>query len=136
MKVRLKRAAPGRGTITIIAALLASSAILRLGPGAGSAVAEAVLPLQQASEQGTAPQAPAGEPDKMDRVGLGRLLAALKEREARVAEREEQIEMRGKALSVADEEIARRMEALAEMEENLRRTLALADGAVGTIWPG
>ncbi len=119
----------GRGTVMIIAALLSASAILRLGSEAGSAVAEAVSAPAHAEEEEVLVEPPVDEPGQMDRVEMGRLLSALREREARIAQREEKIAMRSKALSVADSEIAKRMAALAQMEENLRRTLALADGA-------
>lgn len=119
----------GRGTVMIIAALLSASAILRLGSEAGSAVAEAVSAPTHAEEAEVLVEPPVDEPGQMDRVEMGRLLSALRDREARIAQREEKIAMRSKALSVADSEIAKRMAALAQMEENLRRTLALADGA-------
>ncbi|MDD9719429.1 hypothetical protein PVW51_01935 [Sulfitobacter sp. PR48] len=119
----------GRGTVMIIAALLSASAILRLGSGAGSAVAEAVSAPARAVEEEVLADPPVDEPGQIDRVEMGRLLSALRDREARIAQREEKIAMRSKALSVADSEIEKRMAALAQMEENLRQTLALADGA-------
>ena len=127
LRPRFKR--NGRGTVMIIAALLVISAILRLGSEAGSAVAEAVSTNPPPLERDTSLVASENDADRMDRAELGRLLAALQEREARIADREEQIAMRSKALSIADAEIEKRMAALAQMEENLRQTLALADGA-------
>jgi flagellar motility protein MotE (MotC chaperone) len=57
------------------------------------------------------------------------LIAALKERESRVVEREKRLEMRLRALAVADAEIEKRMQALSETEQALRATLSLADEA-------
>ncbi|MFK7834719.1 MAG: MotE family protein [Sulfitobacter sp.] len=68
-------------------------------------------------------------PTELDRSEVGRLLSSLRERERRVKEREAQIEMRNKALIVADAEISKRLNTLEVAEANLRQTLALADGA-------
>lgn len=121
----------GRGTVMIIATLLAGSALLRLGAGAGEALAEAAVKPElvnqvaqtqtELHQNGTNPQA--------NRAQVGRLLGALQEREARLIESEEQIALRSKALAVADKEIGRRMIALEQIESDLRKTLALADGA-------
>ncbi len=121
----------GRGTVMVIATLLAGSALLRLGAGAGEALAEAAVKPEMVNQvaqaqpnlhqNATNPQA--------NRAQVGRLLGALQEREARLIEREEQIALRSKALAVADEEIERRMIALEQIESDLRKTLALADGA-------
>ena len=64
-----------------------------------------------------------------DRVKVGQLLNALQERETRVKALETRIEVRSKALAVADAEITKRLAMLEEAEFNLRRTLSLADGA-------
>lgn len=130
-KIKPKFRRNGRGTVMIIAALLLTSAILRLGSEAGSAIAEAVS--APASDPMTGESSVAGpisdDPQTMNRRDVSRLLTALQERETRVSEREEQVALRSKALSVADEEIEKRLAALAKMEETLRQTLALADGA-------
>lgn len=127
---RLRKA--GRGSVLLIATLLVSSAVLRLASGV--AMAEDAKPLalpdmvKEAAMDGPTdgtetPSAP------HDRAGKNRLLEALQEREARLLERERKLEMRTKALSVADEEIAKRMADLKEAESALRATLSLADGA-------
>mgnify|MGYP003627259512 CR=1 FL=1 len=121
----------GRGTVMIIAALLSTSAFLRLGSGAGEAVAEAIIqptPPVGFSKEGSEVSDIANT-RKVDRAKIGSLLAALMEREARVSEREERIAKRQKALEIADEEIERRMVALEQIEQDLRKTLALANGA-------
>ncbi|MEM7519474.1 MAG: hypothetical protein AAF307_00420 [Pseudomonadota bacterium] len=114
----------GRGAILAIVALLASSAILRVGAGPGQALAQAVG--ERPAAEGPAEMSPTGGLDRSEMSGL---LAALRAREERVKAREKQVEIRSKALAIADEEITKRLKTLEETEENLRRTLALADGA-------
>jgi flagellar motility protein MotE (MotC chaperone) len=118
----------GRGTVLMLVGLLMASGVLRLTATAGAALA--------ADPPATPPATTQHEDDAADTLTalpegeeLGGLLAALKAREARVAERESQIELRRKALAVADEEIAKRMAALEKAEADLRNVLSLADGA-------
>lgn len=131
-KKRFQKA--GRGSVFVISALLMSSALLRLTSGVAMAedskVTAKPLPemVQQESELATS-ASPATQTTKPDRVEVAGLLEALQEREARVKEREKQIALRAKALSVADEEIIARLRALEEAEVALRATLSLADGA-------
>lgn len=123
----------GRGTVLIISAMLLTSAILRLGSGAGEVLAEAseqfkepnAEMIKDASTSTNTPEVTA----QLDRPQIAGLLAALQEREERVKRLENQIDVRSKALAVADAEITKRLGKLEEAEANLRRTLALADGA-------
>jgi flagellar motility protein MotE (MotC chaperone) len=129
----------GRGSVIIITALLLSSASVRLMTSANGALAQnAQLP--------TAPM-PAGAKSNIDEAGghknsetekhssladhgeISGLINALTERELQVVVREKQLEMRMRALSVADAEIGKRLKSLAETEEALRATLSLADEA-------
>ncbi|MEP5731459.1 MAG: hypothetical protein ABJL67_19045 [Sulfitobacter sp.] len=131
----------GRGAILIMALMLTSSAILRIVAGPAEAVAEALAKPEDAEmamktsmaedtlEGGSNAATQAQEPPTINRTEIGDLLTALKEREKRVIEREKQLEMRGKALAVADIEITKRLETLEIAEANLRATLSLADGA-------
>jgi len=120
-----KRRSSGRGSILFISALLIGSAALRISVGAGAAVAEGdfanklLLPKYTAEEQSK----PA------DRAKLGTLLEAINAREARVADKEEKLEVRAKALDVAQTEIERRLDALEQAEEQLSATLAHAQTA-------
>ena len=119
------RKGTGRGAVGIIAAMLLISALLRLVPGIGTALAEA-------SETGDAAAAAAKDDTKITSDGRDRkdaLLATLLDRERKLEENEQRMELRRKALAVADAEIEKRLQALAQAEENLRQTLALADGA-------
>lgn len=125
-KTKAKRRA-GRGSVLLIAGLLISSAALRLATGLDIAVAGgSTAPRSEPS----APSEPApAVPQPGDRAEMGRLLAALKERESRLETREAQLDARAKALSVAGEEIEERLLTLETAEARLRETLALADGA-------
>jgi len=62
-------------------------------------------------------------------VQISSLLEALQEREARVKEREQQQAMRKKALDIAQVEVERRIVALEQTEQKLRKTLAHAETA-------
>lgn len=117
----------GRGSILLIAGLLVGSAVLRIGTGAGQAVATenplaAIQPAKTVAEK----QETRSEPDRAE---MSKMLQSFQEREARLAEREKQIDMRMKALSVADEQIERRLTNLQETEDSLRELLALANTA-------
>ena len=128
-KSRLRRS--GRGTVLLISVMLFLSALLRLGPGAGEAIAEAVQPGEASEPVPMLSEESLTKHDDapLNRTEVGGLLEALQAREARVKTLEKQIEIRTKALAVADEEITKRLAALEEAEMNLRRTLSLADGA-------
>lgn len=118
----------GRGSILLIAGLLVGSAVLRIGIGAGQAVAtenpSAVVETAEKTDPKTDTVLTEDDKEKMSKM-----LRAFQEREARLTEREEQIEMRMKALSVADEQIERRLSNLQQAEESLRGLLALANTA-------
>ncbi|WP_299971287.1 hypothetical protein [uncultured Roseobacter sp.] len=115
----------GRGSTLLIAGLLVGSAALRIGAGAGQAVAtETAVGTTEVVAPNTVEVEPAGEQQE-----ISNMLRAFQEREARLKERERQMEMRMKALSVADEQIERRLVNLQDAEESLRELLALADTA-------
>lgn len=126
-KVKRKK---GAGTVPLIALLLVGSAALRAGSEAGSAYAEAA---KQKNPEETIlekePDTKIADWSTADRTEMSNLLAALLKREKRVKEQEKKIEMRSKALAVADEEITKRLAALEQAEGSLRATLSLADGA-------
>lgn len=114
----------GRYALILIAGFFLASGLLRLGSGTGSAIAREVEALRQTQdEEALEPQAcETGE-------GISELLAAIKEREARVKKQEASLEGRMKALSVAEAIMKRNLAALIEAEENLKATMALADTA-------
>lgn len=112
----------GRNALMAIAAMLALSGLLRLGSEAGSAIAsgsDAIEPAQ--TDAGTAA---CTTPDD-----LAAVLAALDEREARVATREEELADRLQALAVAETQIQRNMAALEDAESRLSSTMARASTA-------
>ncbi len=129
----------GRGSVVLISGLLLSSAVLRIVSGMALAedsvpaplpLPEAVKAKPMAIDQAAENHAePPGSVAPKDRAEMGSLLEALQAREARITQQERQIELRAKALRVADEEITKRLESLKAAEVALRSTLALADGA-------
>lgn len=127
---------PGKGVVLFIALLFVSSAVLRLGSGAGSAIAQASS--QQGGTSDTNDPMRLGEdaiskrvPEQRpaNREDLGALLDTLRAREERIDQREAQMQMRKKALEIADREVSKRMIALEQIEKDLRQTLSLSDGA-------
>lgn len=136
--VRKMVAPAGRGSVAVIALLLFSSASLRLITSGSEAFAQdsqlpttmsaAVKELAPVTESSAKP-VPLASAALAKRGEISGLISALTEREAHVAEREKQLEMRLRALSVADVEIEKRLLTLTETERALRATLALADNA-------
>ncbi|MEM6565464.1 MAG: hypothetical protein AAF665_13510 [Pseudomonadota bacterium] len=120
-----KRRSNGRGSILCISALLVGSAALRIGVGAGAAVAEGDL-----ANQLLIPDSPSADRSRPEqRAELGTLLEALNTREARIADEESKLQVRAKALDVAQIEIERRLAALEQAEKRLAATLARAQTA-------
>jgi len=123
---KTRSARPGRGTLLVISALLVGSAILRLGTDAGQAFAKqneqveatSLTPLHETNAQSCTPP-----PE------LAPTLAAFQEREARLKQSEAKLRARVQALAVADQEIERKLVQLTKAEDELRKTLALADSA-------
>ncbi len=125
----------GRSALAVIACLLICSALVRLGVGAGQAVA-------RATEAGETPQdAPVVQPVAVSGLGaddIGQsltnaqitdLVSAFQAREARLAEREAALEDRMAALRVADQQISQKLAQLEEAERQLRETIAIAETA-------
>lgn len=126
---RLPKAARGRRPqpqrlLAIVIGLLLASAVLRLGPGLGEAVAQAA--------RDPVPPAPAGQAEPgggADLRAAVELLEAVRARERDLATREALIADRARALAVVEEETRLQIARLAETEARLAATLALADGA-------
>lgn len=128
---RRRGARPRRGTLILVSGLLIGSALVRAGSDAGRALALQGQPMLEHSDtHGPISEIRQAEPDACSPPpDIAAMLAAFKEREARIGKREAQMQARMQALNVADGEIESRMAALAEAEESLRATLALADSA-------
>lgn len=123
---------PARGTLTLVAMLLVASAVVRLGDGAGRAyaVTEAALGSAPADdhENADAPEMTAEQTCEPD-PDIAAMLAAFRDREDRLTQRETRLAERIQALAVADQEITKKLAALTQAEDQLRATLALADSA-------
>jgi len=111
-----------RGTLLIIATLLAGSGLMRLGEGAGHAFARAAEPEEMADSAGPA-QVCEAEPGAMA------MLEAIRKREERLAAREATLADRMQALALAEEQIETRLAALVAAEEELAATISVADSA-------
>lgn len=125
----MSRRARTRGTLLVIAALLVSSAVIRLGSGAGSAFA--LVPDANATEPMIA--APASSPVECEPPpDLKNLLQAFQEREDRIEQAETALRDRMQALKIADREVGRKLAELGEAEARLRDTIAIAESAAET----
>lgn len=111
------RARSGRGTLLIITLFLAASGALRIGSGIGTALANsAAVPAQPAAAE-ACPETPLV------------LANALKTREDALAAREAALADRMAALSLAEEAIKKRTDEMTAAEDELKKTLQIADGA-------
>ena len=109
----------GRGALVILALLFACSGALRMGAGAGVAMASG--PEVPLAGEGAAPlNCP--EPPLA-------LAEALSKRAAHVASQEAALADRMAALALAESAIAARITEMAAVEAQLAQTLSLADGA-------
>lgn len=108
----------GRGSLAILALILAASGALRLGHGVGAAMA------LQANAEVTEAQSPLQCPEPP----LA-LTEALRERDATLSVREAALNDRMAALALAEEAITARLAELDSAEAKLRDTLSIADGA-------
>jgi len=108
----------GQGVLFLIATLMAASAIIRLGDGAGVAFARAASS-ERANDNATCEQDP----------GVMALLSELQGREKRVQEQEGLLADRAQALRLAERKIDERLAALVSAEEELARTVSIADQA-------
>jgi flagellar motility protein MotE (MotC chaperone) len=105
----------GRGALVILSLILASSGALRIGAGVGVAMADVAN--DESSAPLNCPLPPAA------------VAAALVGRESHVKDQEMALEERMAALSLADQAISKRLAELQTAEADLRKTLAIADGA-------
>ena len=108
----------GRGSLALLAILLAASGALRLGHGVGAAMAL----------QAEATETTSDEPIICPEPPLA-LAEALRERDSTLKVQEEALNDRMAALALAEEAITSRLVELETAETKLRETLAIADGA-------
>ncbi|MEB8387674.1 hypothetical protein OO012_10570 [Rhodobacteraceae bacterium KMM 6894] len=119
-----RRGKAGRGALTLIAGLLVSSGVLRIGHDAGQAWARSD-PAVDVSMLDSAPTAKACTSDE----DMHKMLQSFRARETQIEVQENAIIERLQALKVADREVERKLVRLVAAEEELRATIALADTA-------
>ena len=107
MKNPLKLNFSGKGSVVLIATLLCGSAMLRILSGASVAMANNDITPRPLPEQAQVDTSELNDTTPAPTRGeMSTLLQALLDREARVAQRETQMDVREKALTVARTEIA------------------------------
>ena len=114
---------PRRGGLFFLALFMGLSGILRLGEGVGNAFAETTTPEPAAADAGGPAQM--CEPDS----GAQAMLAALRDRETRLAKQEAKAAEREQTLALARKEIDAQIATLEATEQKLAQTIALADQA-------
>jgi flagellar motility protein MotE (MotC chaperone) len=118
-KVKTGRA----GTLLVLVALLAGSAVLRIGDETGKAIAKGLDAASELRPDAAAPTAGDATTEASE------LLAVLRVRSAELDDRARRLDDRAKAIELSERQLNEKIAALVEAEENLRVTLALADGA-------
>lgn len=111
---------PGRGSLLLIMTFLIGSALIRVGTEAGQAFAKET-PVDE-SESTVSPV----ETESPD---FEAILAAFKEREDRILQRESELRSRARALDVVHEEVDFKIKQLQAAEERLGRLIAVAETA-------
>lgn len=116
----------GRGALVLIALLFAASALIRLGSGAGTAIAQEIASLQDASVT-----EPSGEDARSctqpEEIEL--LLASISEQQARLRERKSRLDVFEQTLQFSEEKISERLAELEQAEERLASLLSLSETA-------
>jgi flagellar motility protein MotE (MotC chaperone) len=122
----------GRSVLGVIAVLLVSSALVRLGTGAGQAVARATENTNVAEELRDVQESPGMSeimPKTMTHDEISDMITAFQAREERLAAREIALEDRMVALRIADQKVTEKLAQLEAAEVRLRDTIALAETA-------
>ena len=112
-----------RGALSLIAALLAGSALVRLGAGPGEAIAREFSELDREAAPVVGMQTCQSDDD------IAQVLSILKKREAQLDEREARIEQRLAVLAEAEAEMEATLAELVAAEQSLEATLSVADTA-------
>lgn len=113
------------GSLLLISFMLFGSALLRLGVEAGPAISREMREANEQDASNTNTMIPAFA----ELEDLQPILTAFQDREKKISAQEAKILDRMKALSIAESAIDRKLAELIRAEEQLRATLALADGA-------
>lgn len=112
----------GRGSLVLIAALFAASALVRFGSGFA-------LALDSAEATPAAPGSATGSAECVTEPGVMQLYSEVQTRERKLAEREKVLSDRSQAISLAEKRIEARLASLVEAERNLAQTVTIADNA-------
>lgn len=113
----------GRSVMLVVAGLLACSGVIRLVEGSGTAFA------REATAEEISDASTPAEPSAASPAQLEALLEELREREARLLEREREAASRLAAAELAEERVAIALRELDEAELELRATMEVADQA-------
>lgn len=122
-KMPKRRWTAGRGALVIIAMLFMVSAAIRIGIGAGPALAKEVAAIRSGSNTATTPQA-CQNPAEIQQV-----LSVLSKRRTSLDERERSLQNRAQDLAVAAEQVSLNMTALVAAEGKLAATMARSETA-------
>ncbi|MDZ7906067.1 MAG: hypothetical protein U5N55_10070 [Cypionkella sp.] len=110
--------------LVILALFFASSGALRLGTELGAALAAISDAPASGGPEDDLPAAPAS-----CAAPPAALAQALKSRDQELSTREAMVAQKAAALTLAQEALEKRMTELAQAEESLKKTIAMADGA-------
>ena len=122
----------GLGALVVAALLMAASGALRLGHGVGAAIAETRVQSADAAHPDTAPDATmaAANPDPAHcPAPPAELARALSDRDAALKAREASVAQREAALELADQVTRQRLKALEDMEHSLSALIVQVDAA-------
>ncbi|MCZ4352889.1 hypothetical protein O4H61_10230 [Roseovarius aestuarii] len=123
-RTRSKRARVNRGALTLIAGLLISSGVLRIGHDAGKAWARGDVDVEAtALAPATIAKSCTSDEDMSD------LLESFRARESKIEAQENAIRERLQTLKLADQEVERKLVRLVAAEDELRAMIAMADTA-------
>lgn len=119
----------GRSALWVIALLLFGSAAIRLGIGAGEAIALETSDMGADMGKDAGKEMPAEMQSCETPEGLEQILTSLSDREELLDAREAMLLDRIAALNIAETEIAKNLKALEDAEAELAATLAVANTA-------
>lgn len=121
-KTRKKR--PLKISLSLVATVLISSALLRFSSDAGQAMARNIE-----EDEAIKTSNEINEFTIIEDEGLRRMMISLQERKAKLDRREEMINERLKTLEAVDAEVTNKLQEITNTEEQLRQMLTIADKA-------
>lgn len=121
-KTRKRR--PLKISLSLVATVLISSALLRFSSDAGQAMARNIE-----EDEAIKTSNEINEFTIIEDEGLRRMMISLQERKAKLDRREEMINKRLKTLEAVDAEVTNKLQEITNTEEQLRQMLTIADKA-------